>query len=198
MHRRLLIATLLLVAPCAAAQVNYYGTLGIYDDPAHTQPFGSMTPGLKTLYIGVDIDPSSELGIGLTGLEFSVSGLDAVFLLGIDVQPTPVVVFGDIHAPADTAIGTGGINIAWSECILDSGVSIALNIGSPAPPTDHVLQVLPRFPPNFSWFPHAFAVPCVGPCLCFMALEGRSYTLNPAVATEHHTWGAVKNLFRGP
>ena len=195
MHRGLLVAALLLIAPRAAAQVNFYGTIGIYDDPAHTQPFGTMVPLVsKTIYVGVHLNAEPD---GLTGLEFSIAGLDAVILFGVDIQPPSTFVLGDIHAPVDTTTGSGGINISWSTCIPDIDVSIALSLVSAVPPSDHTFQILHRFP-SALLPPHVFASPCHGPCFCPMPLEGRGYTLNPTDATEARTWSVVKNLYRSP
>jgi len=196
MHRGSLIAAFLLMAPCATAQVPYYGTLGIYDDPEHTQPFGSMLPGFKTIYIGVDLD-SPPWATDLLGLEFSVAGLDPFFLLGMDVQPATPYAIGDIHAPVDSSTGTGGINIGWDWLIPDSSVSIALHLVGGAPPADHVLRVLRRFPPTSLEHPFPLAYFDSGLVFIRMPLIGRSYTLNPTIAVESGTWSAVKSLFRG-
>jgi hypothetical protein len=197
MHRGLF-AALLLFAPGAVAQVPYHGTLGIYDDPVHTQPFGDMEPLVsKTIYLGVDLDDPSW-GSFLEGLEFSVAGLDAVFVLGMEVQPPPTVIFGDIHAPIDMQNGSGGLAIGWSSYIPDNSVSIALQIISGAPPSDHEFLVLRRFPPSWPDLPYPLAIHDAGVAFLRMPLIGGTYRLNPTIATESRTWSAVKHLYQSP
>jgi hypothetical protein len=59
----------------APARAQWTGTLGIYDDAAMSLDHGIMDGHVKEVFIGLRYD-APNAGDGMTGLEFSVAGLE--------------------------------------------------------------------------------------------------------------------------
>lgn len=183
----------LLTATTAAAQ--WPATLGIYDDAALSQDSGTMDGPLKEIYLGLSFDPADRYP-GMTGLEFSIAGLEPFVLVSVEWMPPPVVALGTLAAPADTLAGTGGIAIAWATCLEADRVIAKLVLAASVPPQNHTLQVRRRYPPSNPLLAYALAWTCDMPCFgCHYRLTGPAYVLNPLIAVEPRTWGAIKRLY---
>jgi hypothetical protein len=129
-----------------------------------------------------------------------VAGLEP-FYWTVEYLADPNLVFGTIAAPSDTTNGTGGVNLAWPFCVTNEHLAVAkLTLFAGEPPQDHVIQVRKRFPPNNPTCPFALFVLCDGPWVgnCVVKAAPGFYILNPTVALESRSWGAVKQLFRAP
>jgi hypothetical protein len=181
-------------AMSARAQSQFAGRLGIYDDAAMTQASGTMTGPIKSVWVGMPADGS--LGGYSPGFEFSISGFDA-FTVVIPRYPiAPSVVLGEVAAPPDTTLGTGGVNVAWAQCLPPGQAFLELQLVALDPPQDHVLRVHKRFPPSNPQYPYPLSSTCDAPCFCIYVLRGDSYTLNPTVRAETRSWSAIKDLYR--
>lgn len=208
-----ILCSLLLVPSLAQAQADCANgcVLGLWDEIGLVNNFGAMAAGTpKDIYLGVKVTGET----GLTGVEFSIAGIrqaeDGILTLGLTPLPAATVI-GSPQAPADTSsatAGTGGANIAWSECQVISGGSLAvarLQLLSFTPVVDKVFKVKRKYPvSNPANFPNnAVLVRCDGPVYtavrvaegCYIA--GYSGTAPPAcsVAVEQQTWSGVKQLF---
>lgn len=185
-------STALSVPPPASAQ--WTATLGIYDDPGMSRDHGTMDGPFKEVFVGIRFDvPPGDI----TGLEFSVAGLEPFVYVMLDwMQPAPTVVLGTIATPADTLNGRGGLNAAWSTCQVGDRVVLKLVLFAVTPPQNHVLQVRRRYPPSNPQWSYPLAVTCDVPCYgCHYRLRGPVYWLNPTVGVEPRTWGGIKRLY---
>jgi len=187
-----LIAVLLAAAPAGA---QWTATLGIYDDAAMSADHGVMDGLVKEVFVGLRFGPTDPYP-GMTGLEFSIAGLEPFFVLSVDWLQAPVVTFGTVAAPADTLAGTGGVTVAWPTCLEGDRVVAKLVLAAGTPPQNHALQVRRRYPPTNPLWHSAVAMTCDLPCFgCHYRLDGPPYVLNPLIGVEPHTWGAVKRLY---
>jgi hypothetical protein len=179
--------------------------LGLYDEPQLEHAFGDIVPFVtKDIYLGVQFAPPET---GLTGIEFSISGLQSggnPLLTNLESVTTPpaAIILGNPFAPADTSAtsaGTGGMNVAWSECHAGSQALLRLRLLALGPIANHVLRVMHRFPPTNPLYGRTN--PIVVRCEAnnsFVAIRvtGAEYVLNGVVATEGATWSGMKQLFR--
>jgi hypothetical protein len=158
--------------------------LGIWDDPGLTQRTGTITPGIvKDLYVGIKYAGPFD---GLTGLEFSISGLrqveDGILVLSVDdlTGVSPFILLGTVPSPADTSAAsadTGGINVAWGSCITGSQALLKVSILTFTTISEKVIWVKRRYPPTNE----AFHTPVVYQCdVDFTAtrVTGGCYGLN--------------------
>lgn len=189
-----LAAVAILLASAARAQSQFDGSLGIYDDPAMTQNSGIMDGPMKSVWVGMPVD--GPLGGRSTGYEFSILGLDAFTTVLTQYPIAPNIALGDVAAPPDTTMGTGGLNVAWPTCLPPGQAFLELQLFDLDPPQNHVLRVLKRFPPSNPQFPYPRAFTCDAPCFCVFVLRGETYILNPTVQTEATQWTAIKSLYR--
>jgi hypothetical protein len=210
-----ILCSLLLVPSLAFAQAIDCPEclLGLWDEVGLVNNFGAMGAGTpKDLYLGVKVPPSET---GLTGVEFSIAGIrqveDGILVLGVTPLSPTMVVVGSAVAPADTSTtsaGTGRMNIAWPECQVITGGSLALariQLLSFAPVVDKVFKVKRGYPTsNTASFPfNPVLVRCDIPTAttvklregCYIA--GYSGTCPPTccVGIEQQTWSGVKQLF---
>jgi hypothetical protein len=178
--------------------------LGIWDDVGMTQSFGTLTPFTsKDLYLGIQLADGQT---GLTGVEFSISGIDPAVLWVQNVQsvttPGATILLGSIVAPQDTT-QRGGMNAAWPVCIVGSQALLRITLAwiDPTPPVNLMLRVGHRYPPSNPTYGLS------GPILidCAMPppegyrpvrIRGGIYVFNPVVQTSTGTWGTVKGLYR--
>jgi hypothetical protein len=184
--------------------------LGLWDEQGLVNNFGAMTAGVpKSIYLGVKVPPSET---GLTGVEFSIAGIDAsILVLSTTPIPSTMITLGSPPAPADTSTttaGTGGMNISWPECIAISGGSLAIaqiQLLSFSPVSDKVFRVKRKYPAsNPANFPfNAVIVRCDNPTFttvkmregCYIAGATGTPVPSCSVAVEESTWGGVKQLF---
>jgi len=209
-----ILCSLLLVPSLALAQVDCPEcVLGLWDEQGLVNNFGAMAAGTpKDIFLGVTV-PAGETG--LTGVEFSIAGMRQVEdgILVLSVTPIPAAtVIGSVQAPADTSMsstGTGGANIAWSECQGISGGSLAIariQLLSFTPVVDKVFKVKRKYPvSNMMNYPfNAVLVRCDFPVFttvkmregCYIAGYSGAPLANCSVAVEEETWSGVKQLFR--
>lgn len=188
------VAVLLVSAATGNAQTQFSDRLGIYDDPAMMQTFGIMDGPIKSVWVGMPVDGS--LSGHSTGYEFSISGLEAFTSVLTQYPIAPSVALGNVAAPPDTTMGTGGLSVAWATCLPPGQAFLELQLMDLDPPQNHVLRVLKRFPPSNPQFPYPRGWTCDAPCFCVNVLRGESYILNPIVHAENTNWSAIKSLYR--
>jgi len=209
-----ILCSLLLLPSLALAQVDCPECLlGLWDEVGLVNNFGAMSAGVpKDIYLGVKVPPSET---GLTGVEFSIAGVrqveDGILVLGVTPLSPTMTILGSAVAPADTSttsMGTGRMNIAWPECQVITGGSLAVarvQLLSFGAVVDKVFKVKRGYPSsNMTNYPfNPVLVRCDFPTLttvkmregCYIA--GYSGAPPPAcsVAVEEATWGGVKSLF---
>jgi hypothetical protein len=191
----LLSLVLLSAQPCSAQLISESAVLGIYDDQAMTQNHGVMDSPSKVVWLGFRIaDPA--LFDGFTSLEFSIGGLQAFPAYIVEFFNNPTVILGTLAAPADTLTGSGGVDVAWGSCMPTTFlVGRVTLIG--APPTNHTLTILRRFPPANPNWTYPLAMMCDSPCdFCHYHLVPGAYILNPLVGIERASWTTVRELYR--
>ena len=178
--------------------------LGLWDDAALTQSFGTLAPfTLKQFYLGTKLSAEEP---GLTGIEFSISGWDpqvlALQLMESVTSPPANIMMNLPMAPVDTT-QTGGMNVAWPACIVGSQALLRFTVVwmNPVPPVNLVLQVRHRYPPSNTRY--GLAGPVLVDCTqpppegwIAVRIAGGSYVFNPVVQAEGRTWGVVKGLYR--
>jgi hypothetical protein len=165
------------VTPAAATDCR----LALYDDEAMTQTSGAVSGVSKTLYLGIRYDATTPAQ--LTGIEFSIRGLEA---LNVFVEPrdNAAIVLGTPAAPAglDSLYGTGGMNIAWTQCLAGDRVLAQLTLvpknGWPEGGT--VLEVLRRYPPTNAALPYPLIVDCDDPYFTARGVRGGRFQLGVA------------------
>lgn len=212
-HRTQLVAFLFLLLPTAgAAIVNCPDcVLGLYDDTSLTSNFGVSVPFTpKDIYLSIDLAAPET---GITGIEFSIAGLAGTPLIVMGVTPLiPAgVEIGSAPAPADTSAassGTGGMYVAWWNCLADDRAVLKVRLLPVAPVVNHVLRVMHKFPPsNPAYNLRPVLTRCDSPIFTPVRINGGCYVLNPdgaptpscpvgTVAVESRTWTRVKELFR--
>lgn len=210
LRRAAFAALLLLAAPSLAAAIDTCPgcVLGLYDDTALTSNFGVSQPGVpKVIYLGIDLAGSET---GLSGIEFSVAGLQGLLVIGVETLNPGALTLGSLPAPADTSAasaGTGGMNMAWTTC-QPRGALVRISLLHFAPAVNHVLRVLHKFPqsnPLYNRLP--VFTRCDSPNFTAVRTQGGCYVLNPdgdpstlcpvgTVAVNSRTWSGVKQLFR--
>jgi hypothetical protein len=192
--------------------------LGLYDQPEMLTNYGTVTPLVpKDLYIGFKPGPEFP---GLTGIEFSVSGLrqaeDGILVTAVEgiTSPPPTIILGSLPAPADTAatsVQTGGMNIAWAYCITGPRGLGKFTILTFSPLSNKVFRVMHRFPTTNPWYglTKPVAIGCDAPTYSAWRVLGGCYIANwdgttpvncqltdiPVAATPA-TWGSVKGMYR--
>ena len=215
MRKLLLVALGVLALPTLAlAQTQDCPScvLGIFDGPNinNTTNCGTIGVGTpKDVYVGIRLSGTET---GVTGLEFSIAGMDGLLLIGTEALTPAALTLGSPPAPADTSatsIGTGGLNMAWATCLSGSQQLIKLSLLSFGPQADKVLKVMHKFPPsnlNFNLKP-VFSR-CDGPTFTTVRISGGCYVLNPSepggvpgcacysTPVEAKTWGAMKRLYQ--
>jgi hypothetical protein len=187
--------------------------LGIWDDPDLNKNFGTVTAFVpKDIYIGVRLAAGQT---GITGLEFSVTGLtnaDGVLVTGVEgaTEVPPSVLLGSPPAPADTtssSTGTGGMNAAWPSCIAGSGALLKVSLLPLSPAPNKILRVMHKFNPtnpNYGLLP--IIIGCDNPTFTPARVTGGCYVLNwdgqtnPTecpliIGVEPKTWTGVKTLY---
>lgn len=183
--------------------------LGIFDDTAMTSNRGTMTPLVpKDIYVGIQFDAGFT---ELTGIEFSIAGIrqvpDGIFLLSTEpLVPTPIVI-GSVPSPEDTSstsTGTGGMNVAWSSCLVGSQALLRLTLLTLAPISNHVIEVKRRYPAPNPNFRTPLFVQCDEPAFSKVRVMGGCYGINVSagplpcdvvVGVERTTWSQVKALY---
>ena len=88
--------------------------LGLFDDIELTQPFVEGSGASKDIYLGIKL---ADGFVGFTGVEFSIQGLED-FIVSHEVLQDPIIALGTPLAPLDSLFGTGGMNIAWADCVI--------------------------------------------------------------------------------
>jgi hypothetical protein len=178
--------------------------LGLWDDAAMTQNFGTIAPfTLKNVYLGIEFGSGET---GLTVVEFSVSGIDPTVLWLQSMEcltaEAPAAMFGSLPAPADTT-QAGGMAIGWSHCVAGSQALFRIPMVwmNPIPPSDLVLQVRHRYPPSNPQYGLLGPVftQCHVPDYPAVLARGNRYVLNPSspvVQVEGATWSRTKALYR--
>jgi hypothetical protein len=180
-----LLLSLLLLLPSAATQAQDCGScvLGLYDDLEMTRSVGVITAGSKVIYLGIQYGGATPEG--LTGIEFSIEGLDQ-FVAVVEPLESAAVVLGwpTAPAPADSIYGLGGMNIAWADCLLGSRalVKITLLPRTVWPTADTVLRVRRKYPPS-NGQPYVQIVGCDRPYYTMQPVGGGSYVLTTSVGT---------------
>lgn len=152
--------------------------LGLFDDEEMTRVVGIASGGSKTIYLGILYDgiPPAEL----TGIEFSISGLEP-FYVAVEPYDDPVVVLGTPQAPAgvDTLYRQGGMNVAWAGCLQGNRVLARLElIPRTTWPPGTALQVRRRYPPSNESLPYPLVVGCDEPYYTARAVRGGRYFLD--------------------
>jgi hypothetical protein len=191
-------------------------SIGLFDDPALNKNFGDMAGGTpKDIYVGVILDAGTETGV--TGLEFSVSGIrqaeDGILVLSVDaLTADPLTIsLGTAPAPADTtstSSGTGGLNLAWATC-QSGGALVKMSLLTfTGVGTNKVFKVLRKYPPSNPEYAVPLFTRCDGPLFTKVGVPGGCYIANwdgvtdpvelcqTHVAVEKSTWSGMKQLFR--
>lgn len=202
---------LFVIPGLCVAQDCFDCVLGIWDDPALTSNRGTINVReLKEVYVGMKLANSVE---DLSGVEFSISGVDKDGLLLVGAVPLGprALVFGTIPAPQDTSInseGVGGITAGWSRCLPGNQALFKLVLYATQPLSDRILQVKRSYPTtNFSWRT-PILVHCDPPLYSISRVTGGCYVLNPSgepidclnpqsvVAVAPTSWSALKSLYK--
>ena len=212
MRFSLLLAALLALTAPAAAQVDCPGcVLGIWDhqDILSANRFGTMSIGvLKSVYVGVCLAPGET---GISGAEFSVQGLDGLFIAGFGAVTPATLLLGSVAAPANET-GTGGVNIGWANCLSGSRALVKIDLLTFSPVVNRVLRVTHKYPPsNANYNLQPVVTRCDDPQFTAVRVTGGCYILNgdgfPApscypfgsactVGLSRSTWTQVKALYR--
>jgi hypothetical protein len=178
--------------------------LGLFDEPGMLNNFGDIIP-FSPKNLGFKVAPPVQ---GLALIEFSISGLrqaeDGILVLSVDgvTNPLPTIILGVVQAPVDTTPGSsqaGGMDVAWSACIVGSQALLRIQILTFAPiPDGKRLAVLHRFPPANPAYglEHPIIDLCDSPNFTAVLVRGGDYILNPVVRVEGETWSGIKKLYR--
>ncbi len=215
MRKLLLVALGVLALPTLAlAQIQDCPEciLGIFDGPDINLTTNCGTIGIgtpKDVYLGIRLTGAET---GVTGIEFSVAGLDGLLLIGTEPITPATLVFGTAPAPADTSAtsaGQGGMNIAWATCLSGSQQLVKLSLLSFGAQTDKVLKVMHKFPPsNLGFNLKPVLSRCDPPTFTMVRIGTGCYTLNPSLPggtpgckcystpVEAKTWSAMKRLYQ--
>lgn len=153
--------------------------LGLYDNAGLTSTVGSMPTGVpKDVYLGVNF--SGGFG-GLSGIEFSIAGLEGLLVIGVEPLVPAAVTLGSPPAPADTSstsTGIGGMNVAWATCLSGNQALVKISLLAFSPPSNKILQVKHKFPPsNPAWQTPVFTQ-CDGPTFTATRLSAGCYGIN--------------------
>ena len=218
----LLMAVGLLVLPVALwAQPERCDNclLGIWNEPEMINNTGTITAGVpKDLIVGIRLAESEP---GITGIEFSISGIraaeDGILILPIEAvsDPGPAVIIGNpsVAAPADTSEASteiGGSNIAWATCVSGTRplVKVPIIYTGGTPLVNKVLKVLRRYPPTNLANPDKLFTRCDVPLYTSVLVPGGCFILNwdgstnpvslceVETAVETNTWTGMKQLYR--
>lgn len=213
MRSKLILVAFLAAAASAAAQDDCpQCMLGIWDSPSPTEAarYGTISVGTpKSVYLGICLGPGET---GLTGIEFSVQGLDDLFIVGTDYIAAPSVALGTVAAPPDGS-GTGGLNVAWASCQAGSQALVRIQLFAFATVTNRVLRVARKYPPSSpNYNNQPVMTRCDPPKFTAVRVRGDCYVLNfdglpnigcdpfgrPAcsVSVEATTWTRVKTLYQ--
>lgn len=215
MRKLLLVALGVLALPTLAmAQTQDCAdcVLGIFDGPDINATTNCGTIGVgapKDVYLGVRLSGAET---GVSGIEFSIAGMEGLLLIGTEALTPASVTLGSPPAPADTSAtstGTGGMNVAWATCLSGSQQLIKLSLLSFGPQADKVLKVMHKFPPsNLNYNLHAVLTRCDPPNFTAVRVSTGCFTLNPSdpagppgcrcfsTPVEAKTWGAMKRLYQ--
>ena len=189
----------------AAAPDCFYFVLGIYDEPEQVHNFGTMVENQeKWVYLGIKYRSGQA---GLTTIEFSISGLEELFVLEFEPVTPAALVFGSVQAPPDTtsSFGVGGMDVSWPICLEGDRALIRLTLWSLGPvQADKILEVKRRYPPTNFNFSTPLFVNCDAPVYPMVRVGGGCYILNPStnpvpacqLPVAAHSWSQVKALFR--
>jgi hypothetical protein len=177
--------------------------LGLYGDQAMTTTSASVLPGTPTdIYLGIQFDPEGR-ETGLTGIEFSISGItDGLLLAGVDfVVPTSLWVC-PVPAPSDPPCFTN-TDISWNSCLVGSQALMKLTLIGLGPNPDKVLQVGPRHPPSSPLWNTPVITRCDPPTYTAVRVTGGCFVVNPtgaeppcAVGVVVAGWTGIKQLYR--
>jgi len=135
-----------------------------------------------------------------------------LFVVGVTpIVPTSVIVGSSIAAPADTSattVGTGGMGIAWAECLAGDRALVKVSLLHTVPVSNLAFRVMHRFPTsNVNYNRHPVLTRCNSPMFTAVRINGGCYVLNPngdpstpcpigTVAVTSRTWTGVKQLFQ--
>lgn len=109
--------------------------------------FGETFPAYP---IEVRFGKWSSGGEPVQAFEFSITNLEN-FIVSFDPPPGATLVMGTPPAPADTTgTETGGMMLAWDECLGAGDITVMSIYLTPLDPfvTNHVLWTTHRFPPS--------------------------------------------------
>ncbi|MFQ5598982.1 MAG: hypothetical protein ACE5G2_00355 [Candidatus Krumholzibacteriia bacterium] len=174
--------------------------LGVYDDIDLTRNSGIVTGTTKDVFLGIKYDPNAGFD-GLKAVEFSITGLSS-FIVTKEPFDNPTVALGEPAAPADTLVGSGGMNLAWANCLNGDRALMKMTLIILGAVDDNtVLQVVRKFPRSNPNADQHFNQ-CDDPAFTITRVTGGCYVLNPvgtlpcSVAVEESTWSAIKTLYR--
>jgi hypothetical protein len=218
--KRLLLVGLVLVLPAVAAAQPVPAcpdcVLGLWDDPALTSNYGTVTAGtMKDIYLGIKLGAGEN---GISGLEFSIYGMrndtDGVIVTGTEWTTMPALTIGSTtSAPADSSAastGTGGLNVGWTGCLTPTaGTNLNLariSFLTFTPLSNKIFSVLHKFPvSNTRWTGSPIFTRCNPPAYtavipargCYVANWDGTTVLScaPKVPVAPTTWSTVKRLF---
>jgi hypothetical protein len=212
MKKLVLMVLGLLVLPSFAFAVEdcYTCVLGLFDEEQLVHNTGTIAadPGSqKDIYLGIKF---TEPQTGLTGIEFSVFGIEqsGLLLLSSDALIPEALRIGAISAPTDTSAATtldGGSSINWASCLGGTQALLRISLLALGPVTsDTVFEVKRKYPTTDpTWHTPAF-FKCDGPNFTTVRVTGSCYVLNPSgsavpgcsVAVAPQSWTHIKGLFR--
>lgn len=189
--------------------------MGIYDTVDLEDNFGRFDLLQKNVYLGVKFD--TNFATGLTGVEFSVLGLDPFFFTFVP-HPSANVVLGDIAAPADLSDETGGgMNMAFPSCqestngnFMFGTITMIALTGPGTIGDDFVLEILRKYPPTNLGNAFAHFNKCDIPAFTPVSLATGCYVINPTVgpggvvggcelkgvAVEESNWSEIKSMYK--
>ncbi len=200
MRRLLSILPLVLGLPlrALATPVECPGcVLGLFADSAMTRTQVEASGESVPIYLGIRYGAGAAQD--LTGIEFSIANLDS-FLVQVTPFPPLAIVIGTPAAPApiDTLYHTGGMNVAWSECLRGDRplLKLVLRPRGVWPPAT-VLRVKRRYPATVDRATTPILTRCDEPFYTAEALQGGRLLLGPggtpqcSVTTPRFDFGPV-------
>jgi len=175
--------------------------LGIWDDPALSRNVGEIVAGQpKDVYVGIKFAGGFS---GTSGISFSIAGMDAFLVAGVETIVPTASACDYLGAPADTSIDShavGGCNFYWPVCLVGDQALLRVTLITFDPVVNALLQVKRRYP---AWPPDTTAPAfdqCDGPLYTRTRVKGGYYILNwngdPSVRVDGASWSTVKTLFR--
>jgi hypothetical protein len=194
---------------CPGCEIGLYDTVDMIDN------FGRFDELQKQVFLGVKFD--TQLHTGLTGIEFSVLGLDPFFFT-FAAHPSATVVLGDIAAPVDLSDETGGgMNMAFGSCqestngnFMFGTITMIALTGPGTIGDDFVLSILKKYPSTNPGNVFALFTKCDAPTFTAVSTMTGCYVINPTVgpggviggcelkgvAVEESNWSEIKSLYR--